>query len=137
MAPASSTRPVRIAAITVLTSLLGIGGVLTASSAEAAWSAGASVHGGKTQLCKVRHNDGSLTIRVRLDNRGASHTHLGGLSRTRDGQRANVEVRAAAGRISGTKSLRWRSGDTLSVGIGEPTGEGLGGGASPSQISVC
>lgn len=130
-------RSIRIAGMGAMTSLLLTAAVLTAPAAQAAWTSGARVHRGDVQACKVRNNDGSLTIRTRLDNRLASHTHLGGMSRTRDGQRVSVEVRAAAGEISATKSLRWRSGDVLSIGIGETTGEGLGGGIAPSQIPAC
>ncbi|MEP9362873.1 hypothetical protein ABLE68_07910 [Nocardioides sp. CN2-186] len=127
----------RLGVLAGSSSLLVAAVLVAPPAAEAAWGSGARVHGGEVQACKVRNDDGSLTIRTRLDNRRASHTHLGGMSRTRDGHRVSVNVRAAAGKISGTKSLRWRSGDVLSIGIGETTGEGLGGSIDPSQIPHC
>ncbi len=87
-------------------------------------------------MCKVRVT-GGYRIKVRLDNRRATHTHIGGLYRSRNGNTAQVRVKAARGRVSATKALLWRPGYQLSVGIGELDGRGLGGGIYPSSIARC
>lgn len=112
---------------------------MTPPAAQAAWTTGTKIHGGKAQVCKVRVDDGVFKIRLRLDNRNARHTHTAGLSRTRGTSVDSIKVRAGAGNVSSTKVLGWRSGDqrVLSVGMGETDGRGLGGGISLSQIPGC
>lgn len=98
--------------------------------ASAAWQTSTVVHGAKLQVCK-RYVDGQNYVRFRLDNRQARHTHLGGLSRTRNGETRTFNVRAAAGRISQVVQLPVRPSDRFSTGVGELTGEGAGGGTGP------
>ena len=81
----------------------------------------------KLQLCKEPLGDGRTRVKVRLDNRQAAHTHLGGISRTRDGQRVDANHRTPAGQLSAVKSLIWQRGDYFVAGMGEVSGEGAGG----------
>lgn len=98
--------------------------------ASAAWKTSTSIDGGKLQVCK-RYVRGQNYVRFRLDNRRADHTHLGGLSRTRNGDTRSFSVRAAAGRVSRVVQVPVRPSDSLSTGVGEVTGEGGGGGTGP------
>ena len=122
-----------------------LGALLTAATlvatvqapASAAWQNSTTIHGGKLQICK-RYVQGQNYVRFRLDNRQARHTHLGGLSRTRNGVTRNFDVSAAAGRISRVVQVPVRPSDQLSTGVGELTGEGAGGGTGPlSTIPRC
>ncbi|MGB0102052.1 MAG: hypothetical protein WBP61_17375, partial [Nocardioides sp.] len=106
-------------------------------AAHASWHNTMSIHGGKLQLCKIPLSNGRVKVKVRLDNRKSSHTHLGGVSRTRDGQRRSIDFRTGAGRLSPTKSLIRKPGDYLSAGMGEPSGEGAGGDFLLSSVTRC
>ncbi|NPC96648.1 hypothetical protein [Nocardioides sp. zg-DK7169] len=112
-------------------------GALLAPPAQAAWTNGLAVQGAKVQVCKVPLGDGDLRVRVRLDNRGAQHAHIGSVYRVRGEQRTEARVRAASGKMSGTKALRVKRGDQVGVGFEEVTGEGLGGTMTRSSISRC
>lgn len=127
----------RLTVLGLLTALLLAPMALLAPAANAAWGSVVTIHGARLQVCKVALGDGRQRIKVRLDNTRGGHTHLGGVSRTRGGQRQSVDLRAAAGRRSDVKSLVWRRGDQLSGGIGEVTGEGAGGGFSPGDVPRC
>jgi hypothetical protein len=127
----------RLAALTAAVGLVLTLLVATAPGASAAWGSVITIHGARLQVCKVPLGDGRQRLKVRLDNTRGGHTHLGGISRTRNGQRQDVDLRAAAGRVSQVRSLVWRRGDELSGGIGEVTGEGAGGGFSPGDVPRC
>lgn len=135
-APARSHRRLTLVA-SGLASVLAAGALASAPSAQAAWTTGATVHGGKVQVCKVPLAGGDLRIRVRLDNRSAKHTHIGLLFRTRGEQKTEVKVRAAAGKLSDAKALRWKRGDVLGAGIMETTVGGLGDTLLPSRLPRC
>lgn len=98
--------------------------------ASAAWQTSTNIHGGKLQVCK-RYVSGQNYVRFRLDNRQGRHTHLGGFSRTRNGETRSFPVRAAAGRISQVVQVPVRPTDRFSTGVGEVTGEGAGGDTGP------
>ncbi|RYI98937.1 MAG: hypothetical protein EON52_27055, partial [Actinomycetales bacterium] len=68
----------RLTVLGVLTCLVLGTLALTAPAANAAWTNVMQIHGGKLQLCKEPLGDGRTRLKVRLDNRGASDTHLGG-----------------------------------------------------------
>lgn len=127
----------RLTVLGLLTVLVLATTALTAPAAHAAWTTSMSIHGGKLQLCKEHLGDGRIRVKVRLDNRGASHTHLGGISRTRGGERVDANHRTAAGRLSGVKSLVWQRGDTFVAGMGEVTGEGAGGDFLVRDLARC
>lgn len=116
---------------------LALAPLAVAAPAEAAWTNMMQIHGGKLQLCKVPLGDGRTRLKVRLDNRGASHTHLGGISRTRDGRRVDVNHRTAAGRTSDVRTIVVRRGDQLVAGMGETSGEGAGGDFALSGVARC
>ncbi|WP_141014899.1 hypothetical protein [Nocardioides sambongensis] len=146
MRPATTTASrtaTRLTVLGLLTALLVGAFALTGPAAQAAWSNGSQLHGGKVQVCKVALGDGRLRIKVRLNNTSAQHTHVGGLSRVRDFTTiVGLDVRARAGRTSNTKSLVWtraqrNAGEWLSVGIGDTNGQGHGGEIGLSQIRVC
>ena len=127
----------RAVAASAVTSVLAAG-TLLASPAHAAWTSGASTHGGNVLVCKVPLGGGDLRVRVRLDNRTAAHPHIGELFRLRGGTTTRVTVRAAAGKQSGTKSLRVNRGDAVvGAGIWEVSGGGLGGDLSRARIARC
>lgn len=110
--------------------------VATAPAANAGWKSQHTFHGAKVQLCKVR-TDGGHRVKVRLDNRRGRHTHTGSFGRVRNGKYTGAQVRAAAGRISGTKAVAVRAGDQLSWGGGEAEGISFGDVAFIRQIPVC
>jgi hypothetical protein len=126
----------RLTSLGVLT-CLALAPLAVAAPAQAAWTPMVRIDGAKALVCKAPLGDGRVRVKLKLDNRGADHTHLSGLSRTRNGQQTSVEVRAAAGQVSGTKSVVWKRGDQLSTGIGEVTGEGAGTGFELDQVSRC
>lgn len=120
-----------LAAVTVAG--LGAASLVSALPAEAAnWQTGAAVHKARTQLCK-QPAAGGFRVKVRLDNSRGDHTHLGGVS----GSGRSADVRAAAGEVSKVKSIVVSAGATISVGIGEPTGEGLGDTLPVRQVGNC
>lgn len=127
----------RLTVLGLLTTLLLAPMALLAPAANASWGSLVTIDGARLQVCKVALGDGRQRIRVRLDNTRAGHTHLGGISRTRGGQRQSIELRVAAGRRSDVRSLVWRRGDRLSGGIGEVTGEGAGTDFSPGDVPRC
>jgi hypothetical protein len=128
-----ATVPGRVA-LPVLTALLT--GTLTlaiAAPAHAAdWTTVLSVHKAHTQLCKEPVADG-WRVRIRLDDRSSDHAHNAGMSRGG----ATVSVRAAAGEVSKVKTLVVPRGSELVVGMGEPTGEGLGGDQDLGRVGRC
>lgn len=107
---------------------------VTASPADAAWSTQTTVHGAKAQVCKVPVRGQRPWLRLRLDNRAAPHGHEATLSRAGGGR---VTVRAAAGRVSGTQQLRWRTGDRFGTGVNDIDGPGAGGGVDLSRVPRC
>lgn len=133
----------RAAALVALLGLVLGSLAVTAPAAQAAWFNAAAVHGGKVQVCKVHVRDSTWRLRMRLDNRRAPHTHIGGLSRVRNFKTvSSISVRARAGRVSGTKSMLWKrswESDTqwISAGIGDTNGQGLGGAIGFRQIPRC
>ena len=127
----------RLTALGVLPGLVLGALVLTGPAADAAWHDAMQIHGGKLQVCKVPLDGGRTRVKVRLDNRGASHAHLGGITRVRGDDQVQRNLRAAAGRLSDVKSLVLRRGDQLGAGMGETTGEGAGGELPLSTVSRC
>lgn len=111
--------------------------IVAATPAHARWWTGFRLHGGEVQLCKTPLSGGRFQIKLRLDNRRASHAHVGGLSRTRGGQTTSVDVRVGGGKISTVKSLVWTRGDRLSAGIGETSGEGFGDTVMMGDLTRC
>jgi hypothetical protein len=110
--------------------------VAAAPSASAAWKTQHTFHGAKVQLCKARMS-GGWRVKVRLDNRNGKHVHHGAVGRDRNGIYDGVEVRAAAGRVSGVKSVTYRRGDDLLWGGGEGEGINFGDGTTIGRITVC
>jgi hypothetical protein len=108
-----------------------------AAPAHAAWEPLVTIHGAKLQVCKEPLGNGRQRVKVRLDNRGGDHTHLGGISRTRGDKRQSVELRVRAGRISQVDSIVWRRGDALTGGIGETNGQGAGTDFTPGDVPRC
>ena len=127
----------RASVLVVLTSLLLAPLSLTAPAAHAAWTTQQTVDGARLLICKQPRGDGRIRVKARLDNRRADHTHLAGVSRTRGAQTTRIDFRTAAGRLSPTKSLVWRRGDTLVAGMGEPSGEGAGGDFVLRDVTRC
>lgn len=127
----------RLTVLGMLTCLVLGTMAFTGPAAHAAWTTQMRIHGAKLQLCKEPLGDGRTRMKVRLDNRAGSHTHLGGMSRTRDGEQVNANFRTPAGQLSGVKSLIWQRGDYFTAGMGEPTGEGAGGDFVLSNIARC
>lgn len=129
----------RLAVLGVLTSLVLSSLALTAPAAHAAWRNVMQIHGGKVQACKVPLADGRTRIKARLDNRGADHTHLGGITGASDSsQPGRIEFRTRAGKMSPVKSMVFRRGERyLSAGMGEVTGEGAGGDFPLSDVPRC
>ena len=117
--------------------------VVTAPSADAAWTTTSKAHGAKVQLCKVHRSGDLYKIRMRLDNRNGDHRHIGGVSNVKNFKVVeSAEVRPAAGKVSQTRSITWRTrweGDDqwISAGIGETNGQGHGGAVSFSSIPNC
>lgn len=123
----------RLALATVTTLGLGTATLVVATPAHAGdWTTVLTVHKARTQLCKEPVGDG-WRVRVRLDNRNADHTHLAGMS----GSGAKASGRAKAGEVSKVKWLVVNRGDELTVGMGEPTGEGLGGDQELARVGLC
>lgn len=110
---------------------------LIAAPAHAAWGPIVTIDGAKLQVCKEPLGNGRVRVKARLDNRGADHTHLGGISRTRGDQRQSVEFRVRAGRVSQVDSLVWRRGDQLTGGIGETNGQGAGTDFALGDVPRC
>lgn len=127
----------RLPVLGLLTALLLAPATLLAPAANASWGTVTAVHGARLQVCKVALGDGRQRLKVRLDNTRGAHTHLGGVSRTRNGHRLDVDLRAATGRRSGVETLVWRRGDLLTGGVGEVTGEGAGGDFSIGDVRRC
>jgi hypothetical protein len=111
--------------------------VVAPPSANAAWSTWVGTHGAKAQVCQVPLAGGSARLKIRLDNRGADHWHRVTLFRTRDGRTQEVEVRAGAGRTSGTAALVWSRGDEAGVTLHHPDGGAAGGLVAPGQVRRC
>ena len=123
----------RLALASVTTLGLSAATLVVATPAHAAdWTTVLTVHKARTQLCKEPVGDG-WRVRIRLDNRNADHTHLAGMSA--GGDRASV--RAKAGEVSKVRSLVIQRSDELTVGMGEPTGEGLGGDQELARVGLC
>ena len=127
----------RLTVLGVLTCLVLATLALTGPAAQAAWSTMMRSHDGKLQLCKEPLGDGRTRVKVRLDNRQATHVHLGGISRTRDGQRVDANHRTPAGQLSAVKSLIWQRGDYFVAGMGEASGDGAGGDFMLSSVARC
>ncbi|WP_243058384.1 hypothetical protein [Nocardioides sp. SR21] len=127
----------RLTVLGALTCLLLATMTLTGPAAHAAWTTSMRTHGAKLQLCKEPLGDGRIRVKVRLDNRGASHAHVAGMSRTRGEERVDATFRTAAGRLSGVKSLVWQRGDYFTAGMGEITGEGAGGDFLVGDLARC
>lgn len=126
----------RLTALIVAVGLAFAGLVATAPSASAAWSTQHTFHGAKVQLCKARIS-GGWRVKVRLDNRNGKHVHHGSVGRTRGNDSVFATVRAAAGRVSGVKSVTYRAGDELSWGGGETEGINFGDQARIGRIAAC
>lgn len=129
----AATLPYRLflAGVTVLG--LGAASVVSTLPAEAAgWGTVMSVHKSRTQLCKEPVS-GGWKVKIRLDNRSSDHGHNAGMSVGPD----SVTVRAKAGEVSKVKSLVVNRGEELTVGMGEPTGEGMGGDQELAQVGAC
>jgi len=94
-------------------------GVLLAPPAQAAWQNASSANGVKVQVCKVPLGDGNVRVRVRLDNRASGKVHRGSLMQLTGGS-GSVTVRAAGGKISGTKALVVKPGHLMGTGISGP-----------------
>jgi hypothetical protein len=123
----------RLALATVTTLGLGTATLAAATPAHAAdWTTAMSVHKARTQLCKEPVGDG-WRVELRLDNRNADHAHVSGMSRNG----TQVSVRARAGEVSKVKSLVFSHSDELIVGIGEVTGEGMGGDFEIGRVGLC
>ncbi|MCH1865624.1 hypothetical protein [Nocardioides sp. CFH 31398] len=87
------------------------------------------------QACTRPVDGGSrIEVRVRLDNRRAAHTHLGGASAP-DGRSRSFRV--AAGRVSGVRSLVVSRSALVTMGIGETDGQGLGDSCPARDIARC
>jgi hypothetical protein len=130
-----TSSPRRLAAAAVSSLVLAAASVVAAAPAHAAdWTTVMAVHKSKTQLCKTAV-PGGYRVKIRLDNRASDHPHLAGMSKGSQGAQANVK--AAAGEVSKVKSLVIGRGDELVVGMGEPTGEGMGGDQSLARIGSC
>lgn len=129
--------PARLALGALLTSLTVAGSTAIAAPAQAAWGTQTTIHDARAQVCKVRLAGGDFKIKLRLDNRKADHAHLGMLFRDRDGRTTTRKARAAAGKVSKVKSLRWKRGDSLTTGVHEIKGPGAGGGTSIGAIPIC
>lgn len=117
--------------------------VITAPSADAAWKTVSRLHGARVELCKTHRSGDEYRIKMRLDNRAGKHTHVGGVSRVKDFRTVDsAGVRPAAGKVSKTKSIVWRTrwskdGQWISAGIGETNGQGHGGEVGFNQIPNC
>ena len=123
----------RLALATVTTLGLGTATLVAATPAHAAgWTTVISVHKARSQLCKEPVGDG-WRVKIRLDNRNADHAHVSGMSR--NGTQASV--RARAGEVSKVRSLVFSRSDELVVGIGEVTGEGMGGDYELGRVGLC
>ena len=127
----------RLTVLGALTGLLLTVMTLTGPAATAAWHNALAFHGAKLQVCKVPLDGGRTRVKVRLDNRGASHTHLGGTTRVRGTDQVSRDVRVAAGKVSDVKSLVVNRNDQLSAGMGETNGQGAGGELPLSIVSRC
>lgn len=128
----------RVAAGGLLTALALGGSTLTAAPAHAGFKQVLNIHEARVQLCKVPRAGDAFDVRLRLNNKGADHAHRGVLSRERRGKWTTISVQAAGGKLSGAKSLRWKKGDTLSVGMAEVKGGGgAGGGIGIRQVPAC
>ena len=124
--PDGMTTTTRLTALGALTGLLLTSATVVAPSANAAWTTWGNRHGAKPQVCKVPLSGGSVRIKVRVDARQASHAHRVTIFRDRNGSFREIEVRAAAGRISGTNSIVLARGDEAGLTVHEPDG-GAGG----------
>lgn len=129
----------RLAVLGALTCLVLSSLALTSPAANAAWTNVMKLDGAKLQLCKVPLADGRTRVKARLDNRGASHAHVGGVSGASDSdQPGRIQFRTGAGKMSPVKSMVFRRGERfLSAGMGEITGEGAGGDASIRDLPRC
>ncbi|QIG45297.1 hypothetical protein G5V58_23365 [Nocardioides anomalus] len=130
----SSSRRLAAAAVSTLAALTAACVAAAAPAHAADWTTVLSVHKAKTQLCKTPV-PGGYRVKIRLDDRTSDHAHLAGMSTGAEG--ASVDVKAAAGEVSKVRSLVVRRGDDLVVGMGEPTGEGMGGDQSLTRIGAC
>ena len=120
----------RALALTAMPGLVLATSLATAPAAHAAWSTQHTFHGAKVQVCKTANGQ---RLKVRVDNRRGNHPHTGSVN---VGE-AYVQVRAAAGRISGTKAIAFAPGDDLSWGGGEAAGIHFGDMIVLRKVSRC
>lgn len=98
--------------------------LLVPAPAQAAdWQTVSSLHGGRLQVCTVAAGSSRLEVRMRVDNRRASHTHIGAIGAPDGRERV---ARPGAGRASGVRSLVVSRSATISFGMGETDGTGFG-----------
>lgn len=124
--PLGMTPTTRLSALGALTCLLLTSLTLLAPTANAAWTTWGDRHGAKPQVCKVPLGGGSARVKLRVDNRRAAHAHRVTIFRDRNGDVREIEVRAAAGRMSQVASIVLARGDYAGLTVHEPDG-GAGG----------
>ncbi len=131
------TTTTRLTALGVLTGLLLTTLTVLAPTANAAWTTWGNRHGAKPQVCKVVLSGGSVRVKVRVDARRATHAHRVTIFRDRNGSYREIEVRAAAGRISATSSIVLARGDQAGLTVHEPNGGAGGDMLQLGRISRC
>ena len=122
--------------LALLAPLVAVLLVTTSPPADAAWTQLTRIHDARLHACKVRQRHG-WRIKLRINNRGGEHTHLGRIYRHRNGDYVTLQVRARAGRISKVKGINWRRGDAMDSGVFDTSGVGGGGGFHPSELERC
>lgn len=116
--------------------LAAVGALLLAPTPAQAdtWHTANRIHGAVLQVCTRPVGSTSVAIRVRLDNRRAAHTHLGGVTAP-DGRSRNLRV--PAGRLSSARSLVVRRSASVSIGLGETDGRGSGDVLRAGSLGRC
>lgn len=128
--------PRRVLATLASAAVLAAGLVgLAPTSASAAYTVVARHEGGKIQMCRATV-DGDQAVRFRLDNRDARIDQEGGLGRDRDGVTRQFPVRAAAGRLSATRTVLVKRSDSL-VGYVQSDRSGSGADVDREDLRPC
>lgn len=116
---------------------------LTVPQASAAerWTTVISAHGAKVPMCK--HSAGSnWTLKLRLDDRAAKHTHQAHAFYSRSTGTRSVKVSAVKGKVSSVARLTsvpktLPKGASVSAQIGHSWGGEAGGGFPLSFLRTC
>jgi hypothetical protein len=127
----------RLTAAAALLALILTALTLVAPAADAAWTTWGKRHGASAQVCRETLPGDRVRIKLRLDNRGSDHWHRATIFRDRGGVITEIEVRAAAGRLSRVRSIVLAPGDEAGLTVHEPDGGAAGDMLRPGSLRRC